>query len=376
MHATPASALTRRHLLLGGAAGLALAACGGGTGSEADRYQDRWTTFTMPMPLAMHGAIVSADGSVLVTGGSRGMSTLSASIDRFDPGTRRFTPLGEMATGRIEHVQVRVGDTQVLVVGGLTAVSSWPVAELIDERTGTATAAGAQLQPRIWHTATRLLDGRVLVTGGLGLDTAELWDPATRRWRLAAGRMAHDRSRHTATRLADGRVLVVGGSSDRVNYVFAEIFDPATETFTPLPTGGLALPRRLFHDAHRLADGSVLVLGGSDQESDLVPRGEVWRIDAGATRIAAAPALVRPRTLVRSALLAGGEVFLAGGQTSTDRLASEEAAFYGPATQRSAAPMAQARAWHSVTTLADGRVLVLGGEDPAGGLLATGALYD
>lgn len=375
MHAPTAPLLNRRHLLLGGAASLALAACGG-SGSEDRGFRDRWTTFSMPMPLAMHAAIASADGTVLVTGGSRGASTLSAGIDRFDPGTRRFTAIGEMATGRQEHVPVRVGETQVLVVGGLTSASSWPVAELIDERTGIATPAGAQVQPRIWHSATRLRDGRVVAIGGLGLDSAELWDPATRRWRLAAGRMAHDRSRHTATLLADGRVLVVGGSSDRVNHVFAEVFDPATETFSPLPTGGLALPRRLFHDAHRLADGSVLVLGGSDQESDLEPRAEVWRIDAAATRIAAAPPLVRPRTLVRSALLPGGEVFLAGGQTRSDRLASEEAAIYGPQSQRAAAPMAQARAWHSVTALADGRVLVLGGEDPAGGLLATGALYD
>jgi len=34
------------------------------------------------------------------------------------------------------------------------------------------------------------------------------------------------------------------------------------------------------------------------------------------------------------------------------------------------------RAWHSVTRLADGRILILGGDDAAGAPVAGGLLFD
>jgi len=67
---------------------------------------------------------------------------------------------------------------------------------------------------RAGHTTTRLPDGRVLVAGGesdLGvLRTAEIYDPATGTWSLA-GRMGEAKEGGTATRLRDGRILVAGG---------------------------------------------------------------------------------------------------------------------------------------------------------------------
>ncbi|HEY6888159.1 MAG TPA: kelch repeat-containing protein, partial [Solirubrobacter sp.] len=64
------------------------------------------------------------------------------------------------------------------------------------------------------HTATLLLDGRVLVTGGFGDAegrSAELYDPATNTW-TPTPNMSTPRVNATATRLLDGRVLVVGGA--------------------------------------------------------------------------------------------------------------------------------------------------------------------
>ena len=54
---------------------------------------------------------------------------------------------------------------------------------------------------------------RVLVTGGgstQNLSSAELYDPATNGW-TPAGNMAEVRYLHTATALPDGRVLLAGG---------------------------------------------------------------------------------------------------------------------------------------------------------------------
>lgn len=54
------------------------------------------------------------------------------------------------------------------------------------------------------------------------------------------------------------------------------------------------------------------------------------------------------------------------------------AEIYDPATQTwtTAAPMAEARAYHTATVLADGRVLVVGGIDASGNALATVEIYD
>jgi hypothetical protein len=72
----------------------------------------------------------------------------------------------------------------------------------------------------------------------------------------------HDaRQDFTATRLADGQVLVVGGDNDdSLALASAELYDPATGTFTP--TGSMATAR-LNQTATLLADGRVLVVGGA-----------------------------------------------------------------------------------------------------------------
>jgi hypothetical protein len=57
-----------------------------------------------------------------------------------------------------------------------------------------------------------LHDGRVLVTGGQGgvFGSAELFDPATGTF-TATGSMATARDNNTVTLLSDGRVLIAGG---------------------------------------------------------------------------------------------------------------------------------------------------------------------
>jgi hypothetical protein len=179
---------------------------------------------------------------VILIGGSRGESTLSAGIDRFDPATEAFSRIGELGTGRAAHRATSLPGGSILVSGGLSSSGDSRAAELVDAATGVARVAGTMSVARIDHAAVRLPDGRVLLTGGhstgerapLGIsDSAEIWDPATRIFRRLAARMAIARAAHTATVLPSGKVLIAGGYSWASAYTFAEIFDPATETFTP-----------------------------------------------------------------------------------------------------------------------------------------------
>jgi hypothetical protein len=77
---------------------------------------------------------------------------------------------------------------------------------------------------------------------------------------------------------------------------------------------------------------------------------------------------------VRSLLGADGQVRLFGGFTA-DELAARSASRFGPGAAALAA-MPAGRAWHTVTPLADGRVLILGGDDAQGGAAGGGLIYE
>jgi hypothetical protein len=75
-----------------------------------------------------------------------------------------------------------------------------------------------------------LPNGTVLAAGGTNvgytsLRSAELYDPATRRW-TATDSMGTARQGFTATLLKDGTVLVAGGGGSNVIFDTAEIYVP------------------------------------------------------------------------------------------------------------------------------------------------------
>src|SRR6202008_2291654 len=99
----------------------------------------------------------------------------------------------------------------------------------------------------------------VLIAGGTDwvgvLASAELYNPATGTF-TATGSMTTGRSSPTATLLNNGLVLIAGGSPGGTS---AELYDPATETFTA--TGSLNTAR-FSYTATLLSNGMVLIAGG------------------------------------------------------------------------------------------------------------------
>lgn len=339
-------------------------------------YRDRYVALDDAPQLQYHAALAAPDGGAIVIGGSRGLSAPSEAIDRFDPLTRRFSRIGSMYTGRAMHTATPLPDGQALVVGGLVGLSNGGFAERVDLRSGAVEPVGWPVRPRMRHAAVALDDGRVLVVGGLQSDSVELWDPATRRFRLVAARLHNVREYPSATRLADGRVLIVGGDHAGPNQRLAEIFDPRTETFEAVASP-LDAQRRAMHAAHALTDGRVLVLGGEVRGADaLEPLDTVLAFDLATQTLAPQGRLDLPRSLVRSLLLPDGQLRLFGGQTGAE-VAARSASAYSPAGAAGAlAAMPAGRAWHTVTALADGRVLILGGDDANGEAVAGALLYE
>ena len=339
------------------------------------QYRDRYAALPQPFHIQYHAAVTAGDGSVIVIGGSRGLSTVSEAIDRFDPMTRSFSRIGSLRTGRSNHTATRLSDGHILVLGGQVGLDIGPVADLIDERSGAVSDGGRLAQPRNRHAAVALADGRVLVVGGISRATVELWDPGQRQFRLVAATMSHVREFPSATLLADGRVLIAGGAHGATQNTFAEIFDPRSESFTPVATD--IVERRSLHQAHRLADGRVLILGGEvllDRDG-IVPLATVLQFDPADGSLRPLAPLDQARTLVSSVLLADDRVLLFGGQDATLAV-TPSAGAYRAGIAGPLATMPQGRAWHTVSRLADGRVLILGGDDRDGGPVGTAYLYE
>lgn len=92
--------------------------------------------------------------------------------------------------------------------------------------------------PRYNHSAVVLQDGRILITGGetiikgksVPLNTAEIYDPKTKKCTLIENKMNYARSNHTSILLPNGNVFIIGGGSQ-----IPEIFNIETKTFYKLP---------------------------------------------------------------------------------------------------------------------------------------------
>jgi len=100
--------------------------------------------------------------------------------------------------------------------------------ELYDQTSNTWATANSMVQPRQNFAMITLSDGRILVTGG-NTNTAEIFDPATETWTMTTDTMTEIRANHTSVLLDDGKVLIAGGGNATLT---SEVFDPSDESFT------------------------------------------------------------------------------------------------------------------------------------------------
>ncbi|MFC9688246.1 kelch repeat-containing protein [Kribbella sp. NPDC056951] len=177
-------------------------------------------------------------------------------------------------------------------------------------------------------------------------------------------------TQHAAATLTDGRVLVAGGGDAGLNaFGTATLFDPDTLTWTE--GGSLAESRRL-HTLTLLANdtvplhGAVLAAGGIPGAYRYPPpaTASAELFDGGKWR--STGRLADARFDHSATLLADGTVLVAGGETSrsagsTRSLASVERYDPGSESWTRVAPMTDPRSGHQAVLLADDRVLVTGG---------------
>jgi hypothetical protein len=166
----------------------------------------------------------------------------------------------------------------------------------------------------------------------------------------AAGHMQFARQGHTATLLADGRVLVAGGSNVNGTLATAEIFQSVSGTFSR--TGNMTNARD-GHTATLLGNGTVLLTGGTNATGTLITA-EIFHPSNGTfTRTGN---MLHARVGHTATLLGNGKVLVARGGSATAEL-------FDPSTGKFTAVgnMSASRSNAVAARLGNGQVLIIGG---------------
>jgi hypothetical protein len=258
-----------------------------------------------------------------------------ASAELYNPSTGTFTPTGSMAAAD--------GFWATLLADGRVFVAGVGNAEIYDPATGTFTLTSPYVDAAsaLWFTATTLANGGVLLTGcvdwapetATGHPGAELFDPRTGAFSVTgplptiwSGDCGADVT-WTATLLRNGTVLLVESGDYDVSPVYrdlAEIYDPATGTFTTVGSLGES---HEFSAAVGLADGTVLITGGEPIGTSPSPGSDLY-LPATGTFVSASN-MTTGRYLHTATLLPDGTVLIAGGFTPTPTASAE---IYKPTT--------------------------------------------
>lgn len=339
----------------------------GGFSPVAEIYpapEGSWSTeASMATRRDNHTLTLLPDGRVLAAGGYGISFQELVGTEIFDPSTGSWSAGHPMPTARSVHTATLLANGKVLIAGGIVSNAPSATADLYDPVTATWSPLPPMAAAHNVHTATLLPDGRVLVAGSSTSSLVEIFDPISQAW-SPTGSMVQPRYGHSATLLHDGRVLAVGGiplGGGFQTTSTAEIYDPATGTWTP--TAGTGVDRYL-HAATLLPDGRVLVTGGSPSggSGDAIADAEIYD-PAGGTWTAVAP-MNQIRRQHAALLLPNGRVMVIAGDlsgNSLDGLTSVE--IYDPARDAwtEGGPLAVARARFPAVLLPDQTILISGG---------------
>jgi hypothetical protein len=335
---------------------------------------------SMAYSRAYHAAVLLADGRVLVAGGLGASGTTASAttnalktVELYDPSTNTWTTKAAMGSARIAPTATLLQNGRVLVTGGYSGSTYYATAELYNPATNVWSSAGTMtgLVGRALHTATLLDSGKVLVVGGTtngstSTATASLYDPLSNLWTATLLPPTAGRFYHTATLLTNGKVLIAGGvSSGTTSLASAELYNPVTNTFTATPV----MPAvRQQQSETLLATGKILLAGGVGSSTASLATTAIY--DPTANTWTSGASMASTRKGHDAALLGDGTVVAFGGVDGTTYRTTEET--YN-ATSNTWSVVGHgynySHAFHTATTLQNGRVLMVGGYTSGGTLL-------
>jgi fibronectin type 3 domain-containing protein len=223
----------------------------------------------------------------------------------------------------------------------------------------------------IGAAATVLGTGKVLVAGGGGqnngltTNTASLWDPTSNTWAATAS-MGFGRVYFGLGTLTDGTALAAGGCSggctgnNALGQTWSQVAG-SSERFggaSWTTAGNLTTLRSGVSNPLLLADGRVLLCGGNNGVSVTYSSCELFTA-SGSGGSWASSALTLPDAGSRQMMLVGGKVLVINGTGTTSYLWDPAAS--GTPSFGSNATLPTTQLGGRMTVLPDGRVMIVGG---------------
>lgn len=307
-------------------------------------------------------------GTAGSSGGAAGGSSGGASGGAGGTAHDTWSVAAPMSTPREGHTATLLPNGRVLVVGGHDGTASLGSSEIYDPVGNSWSTPIATSHPTYSHTATKLSNGTVLVTGGYSTtegvsNHAHVFDGGS--W-VQMSDMRSPRLGHAAIAMRDGGLILVGGqttgSGSHTNLV--DFFNTNTQGFDSRPND---LTARAFLGLAELTTGDLLAFGGEDTTG---ARTMSARYYPSANQWLQTGPLIRQRSSMAWASV-GTEVLACGGFPGRGDLITANCEMYNPVQNgwdAGVPPMSVPRRSHTMTELANGQVLVVGGaiSDSAG----------
>lgn len=352
------------------------------------------STGSMHLRRESASATLLPDGEVLVAGGlygcDDGFCTDNASAELYDPSTGKWTRTARMLQAREQHTATLLKNGDVLVAGGLDYGGSYgnstyrrlSTAELYDPSSATWTAAPSMSVARLGQAAAVLHNGWVLVAGG-GSASTELYEPKRNLW-APAGDLLTPRTSFTATTLPGGTVLAAGGDGpDGEPLRTAERFLAGRGPLVDLRATSLTLPAQpvgsesagVSYDVVNAGDAALTVEGVAVSGTD--PGDFAARTTCGHAPVpAGGRCQVTVRLAPRTEGLLAATVELVDDAPLSPQATTVSGYGSGPMAWAPTGSMSTPRDGFATARLANGEVLVAGGERNPLAQLASAELYD
>ena len=312
-------------------------------------------------------AVLLNDGSVITAGGTDGFG-FTATAERWTGS--KWAGAGQIGQAVAGQAAALLPSGKALFAGGADAMSYYMHGDLFDPGAGKWAQTPAMAHAHAYGVAATLANGDVLVIGGYDGSAAfvtgavDIYSAAGGTWSagsaLPAGRFAF-----TATTLTDGRVLVAGGDDGSLDPGAALSSIQIYTSGSGWSAGEAMRKVRVDGAAVRLADGRVLVAGGTDAAGAAQNTAEIYDPATGHWTLTGT--MPGARAGFTMTLLPDGRVVAAGGFGSSPSQALTTADLFDPVTGgwTSTGALAHGRRFQAATVLANGTVMVVGGHGPA-----------
>lgn len=354
-----------------------------------------------------HTATLLPDGRVFIVGGERVTAqnerSLLKSTEFYNPRTGSFERGPDLPGGaRREHTATVLPSSKILIAGGtglrqsggVTAEDTLKSGLIFDPASDTFETSIVVLKSaRAGHTATMLDDGTVVLAGGSYrsgtlveyLATIEFYDTSAGTYTTTGVQLSIERGYHAAVALPDGSgVVFIGGRDDTQAHRSIDIYRNGGMSVGPqMSTARVHAQATVLVD-HKLA----LISGGFDDIVDGPPYPaaldsmELFSLPDSSTPTGAISCgntllMAEGRAIHQAAKLPDGRVLVTGGIGSggqpvaaAELITVQDVGTCSAPSQPTDAQMTIGRAFHAMSLLPGGDLLVSGGvaySDSAGG---------